>query len=42
MILITSLKIFQKIPIETCEETSFKLDKIVQFFGIILGMLSES
>ena len=33
MILITSLKFFQKIPMGTCEETSLKLDKLVQFFG---------
>ena len=35
MILITSLKFFQKIPKGTCEETSLKLDKLVQFFGKI-------
>ena len=33
MILIISLKFFRKIPIGTCEETSLKLDKLVQFFG---------
>ena len=26
-------KFFQKIPMGTCEETSLKLDKLVQFFG---------
>ena len=33
MILITSLKFFRKIPMGTCEETSLKLNKLVQFFG---------
>ena len=32
MFLITPLKLFLKIPIGTCGETSLKLDKLIQFF----------
>ena len=32
MILITPLKLFPKIPMGTCEETSLKVDMLIQFF----------